>query len=171
MNSRALSPCKDAALLPRLADLLLEAVENGASIGFMADFSHEDATAFWQSRFDAVESGSLIIIAAFQEQDIIATVSLNLSTPANQPHRADLQKMIVARSHQRRGIGAAILAAAEAEAKARNRWLLCLDTISGSPAASLYERCGWLRVGDIPAYALMPHGGLAPTTIYFRRLA
>lgn len=170
MNVRPLSPDQDQALLSRLADLLLEAVEDGASISFMAGLTHDEALAFWQARLDATRGGKHAILAAFQGPELRGTVSLSFDTPPNQPHRADVQKMIVAKSHQRRGLGATLLTHVEAQAKAHNRWLLCLDTISGSPAARLYERCGWQRVGDIPAYALMPHGGLAPTTVYFKRL-
>lgn len=167
MHIRAFDAAADAALLPALAAILVEAVDQGASIGFMAGFSTTEALAFWTRKS---ESAGNIILIALDEETLLGTVTLCIDTPPNQPHRADVQKMIVARSEQRLGVGANLLAAVETEARRLNRNLLVLDTISDSAAARLYERCGWACVGSIANYALMPGGGLAPTTIYIRRL-
>lgn len=157
----------DPADLPALAALLVEAVELGASISFMAGFDHAEALAFWTRKIAA--TGHVILVATNGEE-LIGTVTLAIDTPPNQPHRADVQKMIVADAARRQGIGTALMAALETEARAHGRTLLVLDTISGSAAARLYERCGWTRAGDIPDYALMPAGGLAPTTIFYKRV-
>ena len=119
----------------------------------------------------AMAAGELIVLVADDDGRIAGTVTLVLAMPPNQPHRADISKMIVGRAWQRRGLGAALMAAVEAEAAGQGRTTLVLDTISGSAAARLYERCGWQLVGEIPDYALMPEGGLAPTSYYFKRLA
>lgn len=176
----------DSGDIPGLADLLVEAVADGASIGFMAGFDADAAMAFWTARAAAMAQGDLVILVAETGDGVVAetgagvvaktgdgvagTITLALATPPNQPHRADVQKMIVGKVARRSGLGAALLAAAEIEARRLNRSLLVLDTISHSAAARLYERCGWTRVGEIPGYALMPQGGLAPTTVYFKRL-
>ncbi|GGI75761.1 GNAT family N-acetyltransferase [Polymorphobacter multimanifer] len=136
----------------------------------MAGLSREEALAFWTSELAAAEAGAHLVIAAVQGQSVVGVVVLDIDMPPNQPHRADVRKLIVAEDQQRAGLGTALLARAEAEARSRERWLLVLDTISGGGAARLYARSGWQKVGDIPAYAMLPHGGYAPTTIYFKRL-
>lgn len=160
-----------ASDIPGLAAVLVAAVADNASIGFMAGLDAQSASAFWQDRLAAVARGDLHILVAVADGTLAGTVTLNLATPPNQPHRADVQKMIVAPTAQRRGIGAALLAAIEALAHANDRTTLVLDTISNSAAARLYERAGWSRIGEIPAYALMPDGTMAPTTIYARHSA
>jgi GNAT superfamily N-acetyltransferase len=101
---------------------------------------------------------------------VCGTVQLMLDLPENQPHRADVAKMLVHRRVRRRGVGAALMRAAEAAALQRNRTLLVLDAVTGGDAARLYERLGWVRVGDIPGYALLPEGGLCSTTYFYRDL-
>jgi ribosomal protein S18 acetylase RimI-like enzyme len=167
---RSLDPDRDAALLQPLAGLLIEAVSAGASVGFMAGMSRTEASAFWSSRIAAVAAGDCCLLLAFVAGRLAGTISLMTGTPPNQPHRADVSKMIVGSAFRRQGIGTALLAAVETEALARGRTTLVLDTISGSGAARLYERAGWQRIGEIAAYALMPDGTMAPTTVYARHL-
>lgn len=167
---RRYDPASDAGLLPGLAALLVEAVAGGASISFMAGFGTDAALAFWQGRAAAVARGEAVLLVALAGATVAGTVSLNLDMPPNQPHRADVAKMIVGVAWQRRGLGAALLAALDAEAAARGRTTLVLDTISCSVAARLYERCGWQRIGEIDRYALLPDGTMAPTTIYSKHL-
>lgn len=170
LTLRCFDPAGDGALLPRLSALLIEAVSAGASIGFMADITPADADNFWSARRAAVARRDCRLLLAFVDDDLAGTVSLLTDTPSNQPHRADVSKMIVGRGFRRQGIGAALLAAVEAEARALGRTTLVLDTISNSAAARLYERSGWIRIGEIAAYALMPDGTMAPTTVYARHL-
>jgi GNAT superfamily N-acetyltransferase len=169
-NLRCFDPARDTSLLPHLSALLIEAVTAGASIGFMADITPAEADAFWESRLAAAARGDCRLLLAFAENSLAGTVSLMTATPPNQPHRADVSKMIVGRAFRRQGLGAALLAAAEAEARALGRTTLVLDTITDSAAARLYERSGWHRIGEIAAYALMPDGTMAPTTVYARYL-
>jgi GNAT superfamily N-acetyltransferase len=171
MMIRLFDPAGDAGLLPGLAAMMVEAVAGGASISFMAGFSQPESLAWWQARSDAAAAGSLMILIASDGAGVAGTVSLVPATEPNQPHRADVAKMMVAQRARRHGVGAALLAAVEALALAHGRTTLVLDTISGSAAARLYERCGWRKVGDIPAYALLPDGAMAPTTYYCKILA
>ena len=171
MMIRALDPAADAALLPGLAAIMVEAVAGGASIGFMAGFSQAESLAWWQGRLAAAAQCEVLIVIALDDGGVAGTVSLVHAAMLNQPHRADIAKMMVAKRTRGRGIGAALLTAVEALAVAQGRTTLVLDTISGSAAARLYERAGWEKVGDIPAYALMPDGEMAPTTLYTKRLA
>jgi GNAT superfamily N-acetyltransferase len=171
MIIRTLDPAAGTDLLPGLAALMVEAVAGGASIGFMAGFDQACALAWWRGRLAAAAQGEVQILVALDDGGIIGSVSLLPAAMPNQPHRADIAKMMVAKRTRGRGVGAALLTAVEALAVAQGRTTLVLDTISGSAAARLYERAGWEKVGDIPAYALMPDGEMAPTTFYTKRLA
>ncbi len=170
MHILPIDPARHAALLPGLADLLVEAVADGASIGFMAGFDTAGARAFWEVRLAMVAAGDAVVLVAMDGDRVAGTVSLMIAMPPNQRHRADVSKMMVGRDWQRQGLGAALLAAIEAEALARGRTTLVLDTITASDAARLYERGGWECIGTIRDYALMPDGAMAPTTVYSKRL-
>lgn len=159
-----------AARLEQLADVLLDCVEGGASVSFMLPLTRERALAFWRGVAADVAAGDKALIVAEDEQGVCGTVQLGLALPENQPHRADVAKMLVHRRARRRGLGAALMRRAEEEARRLGKTLLVLDTVSNSDAARLYERLGWIRVGEIPGYALWPGGGLCPTTVYYREL-
>jgi GNAT superfamily N-acetyltransferase len=150
-----------------LADVLIDCVEGGASVSFMHPLSREQAAAFWRRIADGVADGRRALIVAEDEQGICGTVQLVLEQPDNQPHRADLAKMLVHRRARRHGVGAALLRAAEAAARHCGKTLLVLDTASAD-AERLYERAGWVRVGVIPNYALLPRGGFCATTVFYR---
>lgn len=153
-----------------LAAILQDAVAGGASVGFMASLGQDEATAYWRRVAEGVAGGSVVLLAAFAEGRAVGTVQLHLAAMPNQPHRADLAKLLVHRAARGRGIGSTLLAAAERAALARGRDLLTLDTITGSTADHLYQRLGWTRVGVIPDYARMPDGPLAGTAIFYKRL-
>lgn len=154
-----------------LARVLQDCVEGGASVSFMLPLGADHALAFWQKVAQGAASGERLVLVAEDEAGICGTVQLILGLPDNQPHRADIAKMLVHRRVRRRGVGEALLRQAEAEAKARGRTLLVLDTVTGSDASRLYERVGWKKSGDIPKYALWPAGGYCSTTFYYRDLA
>ena len=158
-----------ASAVDELAEVLVDCVAGGASVSFMAPFGHSDAVASFRKVIASVAIGETALIAARLDGRIVGTVQLGLDTPPNQPHRADIKKMLVHRAARKRGIGAALMERAEAEAKALGRTLLVLDTASGD-AERLYERAGWQRVGVIPDYALWPGGGFCATTIFWKRL-
>jgi GNAT superfamily N-acetyltransferase len=154
-----------------LSDVLIDCVEGGASVSFMLPMSRSKADTFWRRVADSAARGELVVLAAEDGQGkIVGTVQVIWAQPENQPHRGDLAKMLVHRRARRRGIGAALLAAAERAALDAGRTLLVLDTASDD-AERLYERQGWQRCGRIPGYALMPDGAPCATTIFFKMLA
>lgn len=161
----------DDVLIGQLADVLIDCVESGASVSFMRPLSRERATAFWRSVSDGVRAGKRALLVAEDESGVCGTVQLCFDLPENQPHRADLAKMLVHRRARRQGLGAALLKAAEDVARECGKTLLVLDAVTDGDGARLYERLGWTRVGDIPNYALMPDGEPCSTTVFYRRLA
>ena len=152
-----------------LADVLIDCVDGGASVSFMHPLPRARALEFWREVADRVTHGERALLLAEDGDGVIGTVQLILRQPENQPHRADLSKMLVHRRARRRGVGAALLRAAEAAARECGKSLLVLDTASDD-AERLYARLGWLRCGVIPGYALLPHGGLCDTTFFYRLL-
>src|SRR4051794_15821560 len=161
----------DEAQIDGLTEVLVDCVHGGASVGFMDPLPRERAVAFWRRIGQAVAAGARALVVAEDELGICGTVQLVLEQPDNQPHRADLAKMLVHRRARRRGVGAPLLRAAEDTARACGRTLLVLDTVTGGDAERLYQRLGWARVGAIPGYALFPRGGLCSTTVFYRELA
>ncbi|WP_406717766.1 N-acetyltransferase family protein [Streptomyces althioticus] len=153
-----------------LADLLLDTVDGGASVGFLAPLDHAAAVAWWTERCAAVAAGRLTVWTASEEPGrVLGTVSLALpADKANSAHRAELVKLMVHRSARGKGLGRRLLAVAEEAAAAEGITLLHLDTETGSPAEHLYRTSGWTEVGAIPDYAADPAGVLRPTTIYTR---
>ena len=152
-----------------LAAVLADCVEGGASVGFMQPYPLDRATAWWRGLAADVAAGRRALLVAEDEQGIVGTVHLVLAQPDNQPHRADLCKMLVMRRARKQGVGAALMDAAEREARAAGKTLLVLDTASAE-AERLYARMGWTRLGVIPGYALLPEGGVCDTTYFYREL-
>lgn len=159
----------DDAQINQLASVLIDCVDGGASVSFMRPLTRERAVAFWRGVAHSVAAGERALLVAEDDQGICGTVHLVLSQPENQPHRAELSKMLVHRRARCRGIGAALLRAAEETARDCNKSLLVLDTAS-EEAERLYQRQGWTRVGRIPGFALLPDGGLCATTLYYRQI-
>jgi GNAT superfamily N-acetyltransferase len=174
MNTTAWSPRRllavDDAQVEALAGVLIDCVESGSSVSFMHPLTRDRAVAFWRRVACDVAAGRRALLVAEDVQGICGTVQLVLDQPENQPHRADLAKMLVHRRARRRGLGAALMRAAEATARDCGKTLLVLDAVTGGDAARLYERLGWVRAGDIPRYALMPDGKPCSTTYYYRDL-
>ena len=161
----------DDEALAQLTDVLIDCVEGGASVSFMLPLDRAHALDFWRRVARDADQGRRLLLVARDALGICGTVQLILDLPDNQPHRADVAKMLVHRRARRQGAGATLMRAAEAAARARGRNLLVLDSVTGSDAARLYERLGWVRVGDIPRYALWPRGGFVGTTYYYRDLS
>jgi GNAT superfamily N-acetyltransferase len=155
--------------LEGLAQVLIDCVEGGASVSFMSPLSLDKAVAFWRRVAAQTLDGHRALLVAEDAQGIVGTVQLVFDLPENQPHRADLSKMLVHRRGRRRGIGESLLRAAEELAREKGKWLLVLDTASGE-AERLYLRAGWIKVGMVPGFALWPEGGLCDTTFFYRRL-
>lgn len=153
-----------------LTDVLIDCVEGGASVSFMAPLSRDKATAFWRRMAASAQRGErVVLVASDASGHLVGTVQVIVDLPENQPHRGDIAKMLVHRRARRRGVGAALLTAAEHCAVALGKTLLVLDTASDD-AERLYARCGWQAVGRIPNYALYPDGRSCATTFFYKSL-
>jgi GNAT superfamily N-acetyltransferase len=160
----------EEAQIEALAGLLIDCVEGGASVSFMDPLPRDRATDFWRHVAQGVAAGQRALLVAEDAQGLCGTVQLILDQPENQPHRADLAKMLVHRRTRRQGVGTALMRAAEMVAGECGKALLVLDTVTGGDGERLYARLGWERVGVIPGFALLPRGGLVGTTVFYRRL-
>jgi GNAT superfamily N-acetyltransferase len=158
------------AVAAQLADVLVDCVEGGASVSFMHPLSTSKALAFWRRVGEGVADGSCILIVAEDDAGIVGTVQIVAAGPENQPHRADVAKMLVHRRGRRRGLAAALMRRAEVEARTAGKTVLLLDTVTDSDADRLYRRLGWSFAGTVPDYALLPRGGLCSTSFFYRKL-
>ncbi|HEY0231760.1 MAG TPA: GNAT family N-acetyltransferase [Dokdonella sp.] len=160
-----------AACVEALADVLIDCVEGGASVSFMRPLPRDKAVAFWRDVADAVARGERVLLIAEDEAgELLGTVQMIVSLPDNQPHRADVAKMLVRRSARRRGIASRLMEALDDAARAEGKSVLVLDTVTGGDAERLYARAGWQRVGVVPKYALMPDGEFCATTFFYKHL-
>jgi GNAT superfamily N-acetyltransferase len=157
--------------LDGLAAVLYDCVDGGASVSYMAPFSPAEARDAFEGFADEVEKGQRILLAAFDGDDVVGTVQVVFAWPPNQPHRADIAKLLVRRAARGRGVARELMARAEQEAEGEGKTLLVLDTVTGDDAERLYEGLGYQRVGVIPGYALYPDGRLCSTTIFYKQLA
>ena len=167
---RRVSPAEAAGMIEALCEVLIDCVEGGASVSFMQPMTREKASAFWDVVVEGVERGDRALLVAEDAQGVLGTVQLILGLPENQPHRADVAKMLVHRRARRRGIGRRLLDALDVEARREGRHVLVLDTVTGGDAERLYARAGWQRVGEVPKYALMPDGAFCSTTFFYKHL-
>jgi ribosomal protein S18 acetylase RimI-like enzyme len=156
--------------LAQLTTLLIETVAAGGSVSFMHPLPPHDAETFWTTSLAAAAEGRRILLGAWHGPVLAATVTLLLDLPPNQPHRAEIAKLMTRPAYRGRGLATALMHAAHAAARAHARTLLVLDTATEDGAAPLYERLGYTLTGEIPDFALKPHGGLTGTLIYFKRL-
>ena len=155
-----------------LADVLIDCVEGGASVSFMLPLARATALAFWRGVADGVQRGERVLLVAEDEQgQVVGTVQLITAQPENQPHRADVAKMLVLRSARRRGVAQQLMAALDVAAREQGKTVLVLDTVTGGDAERLYERAGWQRVGAVPNFASMPAGELCSTTFFYKHVA
>ena len=159
------------AIRDALAELLVETVAHGGSVSFMHPLPLDVARAFWEGALAAAERAERVVFGATVEGELVGTVTLILDLPPNQPHRAEIAKMMTRVANRNQGIASTLLRAAEAEAVARGRSLLVLDTASDGGAARLYESLGFTFAGELPDYALKPHGGLTGTRLYWKQIA
>ena len=154
--------------LDGLAAVLADCVEGGASVGYLAPFTHDEARRVYETYADDVEQGGRLLLAAFADGVLVGSVQVVFAPHPNQPHRADIARMLVRRSARRRGIGRRLMEEAERAADAEGKTLLVLDTVTGDDAERLYTRLGWTRVGVIPNYALYPDGRPCDTTVFWK---
>ena len=170
MEIRRLRGAELRSQLDGLAAVLADCVDGGASVSYMAPFSHDDARRAFEGFVEDAERGRRLILAAFAADELVGTVQVVLALPPNQPHRGEIAKLLVHRSARRRGIAEGLMAEAEREARAEGKTLLVLDTVTGDAAERLYTRLGWQRVGEIPNYALYPDGRPCSTTFFWKEI-
>ncbi|MCX4766458.1 GNAT family N-acetyltransferase [Streptomyces sp. NBC_01275] len=171
MTATRLDAPRLLARAQELADLLIDTVDDGASVGFLAPLDRGEALAWWRERAAAVAAGQLAVWAAHDGDRVVGTVSLAFPDKPNSRHRAELVKLMVHRDARGQGLGRTLLTTAEEAAVAVGVTLLHLDTETDSPAEHLYRTAGWTRAGVIPDYAASPFGVLRPTTLYYKRIA
>jgi GNAT superfamily N-acetyltransferase len=160
-----------AACVEALADVLIDCIEGGASVSFMLPIARDKAVDFWRKVAGGVARNErALLIAEDVDGQIVGTVQVITEQPENQPHRADIAKMLVHRKARRRGIAQRLMVAAEHAAREEGKFVLVLDTVTGGDAERLYERVGWQRVGMVPKYALLPNGEFCGTTFYCKHL-
>jgi len=169
IDVRRLGPAEAAACIPALGELLIDCVEGGASVSFMLPMTADKARAFWRKVADAVaQRERALLVAVDGDEQIVGSVQLVWSLPENQPHRADVAKLLVHRRARRRGVAERLMRALEATARDEGKSVLVLDTVSGGDAERLYARIGWQRVGSVPNFALMPDGAPCATTYFYK---
>ena len=167
---RRLTPFEARELLSELAGVLVDCVMGGASVSFMPPFGQSDAEEFFRKVAAGVEAGERILLAAFAEGRLVGTVQILTAMPPNQPHRAEVSKLLVRRSARGLGIGRRLMEEVEVQAASVGKTLLVLDTATGDNAERLYERLKWVKAGVIPDFALLPDGTWTDTTIFWKRL-
>jgi GNAT superfamily N-acetyltransferase len=170
LEIRRLTAAEARHHLSALAKVLLDCVQGGASVGFMASLSKAEAESFFEKIVEAVQRGERILLAAFADSKLVGTVQIVIATFPNQPHRADVAKLLVLRSARAQGIGARLMEHAETASRVAGRTLLVLDTCAGGAAERLYMRMGWNRVGIVPKYALFPDGTWCDTAFFWKQL-
>jgi GNAT superfamily N-acetyltransferase len=168
LEIRGLGAAEIRAELDGLAAVLADCVEGGASVRYLAPFSPEQARDAFEVVAEDVERGRRLLLAAFLEGELVGTVQVALAQQPNSPHRAEIAQLLVSRSARRRGIAQRLMERAEAEARAKGKTLLVLDTVTGDDAERLYQRLGWTEVGVIPGYALYPDGRPCDTTVFWK---
>jgi GNAT superfamily N-acetyltransferase len=166
-----LAPDDARVAIPDLAGVLADCVAGGASVGFMDGFGLAEAALYFRGVFESVATGKTVLLAARQGKRIVGTVQLGLDTMPNQPHRADVKKLLVHRAARNAGVGERLMRDIETFARHQGRTLLVLDTVTASAGDRLYARLGWQRVGVIPDYALWPDGRFCDTTVFYKRIA
>jgi GNAT superfamily N-acetyltransferase len=169
---RKISGPEATALIAPLTDILVDCVAGGASVSFMAPLAREKAEAFWRGVAASLDRRERVLLVA-EDSDgaLVGTAQLVLDLPENQPHRAEVAKVLVPRSARRRGVGAALMQEIESAARSNGRTLLALDTTSGREGDRLYERLGWTRFGIMPGHALMPDGSPSDTAYFYKKIA
>lgn len=156
--------------IPELAGILVDAVAHGASVNFLAGFSQAEAEAFWTGQMAGIEAGNRVLLVAEDGGRIVGTVVVTFAPQPNGPHRAEIGKMLVHSSARRRGLGSALLQAAEDTVRASGRTLAHLDTQTGSAGEALYRARGWIEMGVMPGHSLTPDGRLASATFFYKQV-
>ena len=167
----AIAPLRsDPETIAALSEILVEVVDGGSSVSFMAPLDPGMAREFWADSLGAADAGGRVVLGAMEEGVLVATVTLRLDCPPNQPHRGEIAKLMTRPGWRGRGIGRSLMVEAERVARERGRTLLTLDTAEEDGAGPFYDKLGYVRAGVIPDYAYKPYGGLCGTIIYWKRI-
>lgn len=160
------------AATPDLAALLVDAVAGGASVNFLAGLERPEAEAWWVARADAVANGEVSPLVAREPGTgrIVGCTLLVRAQQPNGPHRAEVAKVLVHRGARRLGLARALMAAAEEVARRDSRWLLHLDTQTGSDAEAMYRALGWQELGVMPGHSLSTDGVPTAATYFWKDL-
>ncbi|MGY6029470.1 GNAT family N-acetyltransferase [Phytobacter sp. AG2a] len=157
--------------IDELCDVLENCVQGGASVSFMLPFGREKSQAFWLNVVQSVKRGErMLLVDELEGEGIVGTVQLILDQPENQPHRADVAKLLVHDRARRKGVAGRLMNALETAARDNGKSVLVLDTSTGSGAETFYVNAGWEKVGEIPRYALMPDGEMTSTSVFYKIL-
>lgn len=167
---RTLSRADILENLSPLSDILADCINSGASVSFMLPFSLQMARTFWLRIAESVAAGERLVLVAEQAGQIVGTVQLVIDQPENQPHRADVAKLLVHQNARRQGLANALMNYLEQLAREQGKSVLVLDTATGSGAERFYVQCGWEKAGEIPRYALMPDGTMTATSLFYKIL-
>jgi GNAT superfamily N-acetyltransferase len=170
VETRSLSATEARSYAGDLAEILLDCVAGGASVGFMPPLTKDAAESFFAKAAASVEQGERLLFAAFADSRLVGTVQLIPATMPNQPHRADISKLLVHRCARGRGIANSLMQQAEEAARVSGKTLLVLDTCEGGDAERLYLRRGWTKAGVIPNYALFPDGSPCDTAVFWKQM-
>lgn len=167
---RTLSRADILENLSPLSDILADCVNGGASVSFMLPFSLQTARMFWLRIAESAAAGERLVLVAEHAGQIVGTVQLVIDQPENQPHRADVAKLLVHQNARRQGLANALMNYLEQLAREQGKSVLVLDTATGSGAERFYVQCGWEKAGEIPRYALMPDGAMTATSLFYKIL-
>ncbi|UOQ78626.1 GNAT family N-acetyltransferase [Hymenobacter sp. 5516J-16] len=170
INIRPLEVAEFPSYLNGLVALLQDAVDSGASVGFLPPLAAEEAREYWQEIGVALSSGRVLLLVAEEGGELVGTVQLHLATKANATHRAEVAKLLVPTWAQRRGIGRQLMQAVEGLARQQHRTTLVLDTLQGAGSELLYQGLGYVAAGAIPAFARGADGELHATVVYYKLL-
>jgi GNAT superfamily N-acetyltransferase len=171
IDIRRLKPAEISGYIEHLSSVLIDCVEGGASVSFMAPLTRKRADAFWRGVQDRVATGTSELLVAHLDAALVGTVQIVMPSAENQAHRADVAKMLVHRKARRLGVGRALMTAVENVARSLGKTLLVLDTVTGSDAERFYKSLNWTVVGRIPGYALFPDGRPCDTTYFYKKLS
>ena len=170
MIIKILSAAEFEIQIPRLAEILIDAVDSGAGVSFMKPLLPDVAHGFWRGQISGIAAHTTFPLVAEIDDSIAGIVLLMRSWAPNQPHRSDVAKLLVHRKFRRRGVASALMRALEDKARGLNQTLITFDAVANSPASAFYESLGFICVGTYPNYAYSGDGRLDDTAMFYKKI-